>query len=199
MLEVERNARLVAYYPSVMSWPHFECFSRAHRDLSAISPSNRHPSRENISDVGQRGLARLSAYMQRPPPPRTVFSTSNRHRLQNHGGSFASVEERPRLVSAIEASCQGFHELIVPHSIGPLGGYPSRAPRSRRGSACRWTQASALAAQSATTGARYRPARRPEGPMLSYRSARPEAPPASERSASRRRPFSVRSPKPVSR
>jgi len=53
VLEVERNARLVAYYPSVISWLHFKCFSRAHRDFLAISPSNCHPPRENISDVGQ--------------------------------------------------------------------------------------------------------------------------------------------------
>jgi len=51
MLEVERNARFVAYYPSVMTWSHFERFSRAYRDFFAVSPSNCHPPRENISDV----------------------------------------------------------------------------------------------------------------------------------------------------
>lgn len=52
VLEVERNARLVADDPSVMPRPDFEGLSRVHRDFPAIGPPNCHPPRENISDVG---------------------------------------------------------------------------------------------------------------------------------------------------
>jgi len=78
MLEVERDARLVADYPSVVSWPDLECFSRAHRDLFALRSSNCHPTRQNVSDVSHRGLARLFAHVRRPPPPGEISSTSYR-------------------------------------------------------------------------------------------------------------------------
>jgi len=53
VFKIKRHARFVVQNPSVMPWTNVKRFPRPYGDFRAVNASNRHASRNDISDMSR--------------------------------------------------------------------------------------------------------------------------------------------------
>jgi hypothetical protein len=103
--EVERDARLVADHPRVVSRRGLERIPRSDLDLDAIGAENDHPAGHDVADVRRRRVACERSCVNRPAPARAVDPVADGHARERNLTPAALVEEDLRLLGRVKALC----------------------------------------------------------------------------------------------